>query len=314
MDPHSSPDQKMVKVNGSRLLLYSWPRSRHCSDGSLSPAIILEHGLGGTAIEWFEVSRLLAKFASVYLCERAGYKPCDPPQREPTLASRASDIHELCNVAEIPPPYILVGHSYGGMLVRQCLADWPPDLIKGMVLIDAAPTVLALPSSWSSLLGPNDTYWQVVGLDTNHTMPSEEYERIKTDTATNEGPESIAAYEQRSQDEASSRLLKRLKAHHVPLGSRPLSVIFCDESTDFSKILEHGIRNNHGTFEAREDLRKRLGDMSAIEEAAQRSLLELSSNSHFVRMVGKAKTHNAHLVDPHVIVDEIRKVFDLAQN
>ena len=301
----------MVNINGCNLLLYSWPRSRHCSNGTSSPAIIIEHGLGGTAIEWFEVSRLLSNFASVYLCERAGYKPCDPPQREPTLASRASDIHELCQVADIPPPYLLVGHSYGVMLVRQFLADYgiDNDLIQGMMLIDSAPTVSVLPPSWSTLLGPNGTYWEVLGLDANFAMPAEEYERIKADTAANEGPDSIAAYENRSQNEAARRLLERLEAHQAPLGATPLSVIFCDVSDDMQKILEHGVKNNHGTPEAQEALRQRLEDLSAVEEAGQRSLLALSTNSRFVRMEGKGKTHNAQFVVPHIIADEIRRVF-----
>lgn len=315
MDPHSPPNERLVNINGCNLLLYSWLRSRNCGNGTLSPAIIIEHGLGGTAIEWFEVGRLLAKFASVYLCERAGYKYCDSPQREPTLANRAADINELCQVAQILPPYLLVGHSYGGMLVRQFLADYgidAPDLIHGMVLVDAAPKVSHLPSSWNTLLGPDTTYWEIVGLDANFAMPAEEYARIKADTAVNEGPGSIAAYEQTSQDEAASRLLERLQAYHEPLGSKPLSIIFCDESNDVRKILEHGVKNNHGTLEAQEALRRRLDDIGPVEEAAQRSLLALSSNSRFVRMGGEGNTHNAHFVAPQIIADEIRRVFDLA--
>lgn len=312
MELSRPPEEQNFHINGCNLTLYSWPRSRQRSNESIEPAIIIEHGLGGTAIEWFAVCRILSTFASVYLCERAGYKPCSPPSREPTLANRALDLRILFQEAQIHSPYLLVGHSYGGMLVRQCLADWPPELqIQGMVLVDAAPTLTPLPESWSTLLGP-DTYWSVVGLDANFAMPKDEYERIKTLTAANEGADSIAAWESSLQPDAASQLLKRLQARDKPLSSNPLSVVFCDTAADISKILEHGVKNDHGTLEARQDLRQALRDFGAVEEATQRSMLSLSSNARFLSLEGKGRTHNAQLVVPDVIAEEIRKVYEVA--
>lgn len=62
------------------------------------------------------------------------------------------------------PPWVLVGHSYGGTLVREFLLIHGKEKVKGMVLVDSACERTALPGDWATLLG-DDSYWEVVGLN-----------------------------------------------------------------------------------------------------------------------------------------------------
>jgi pimeloyl-ACP methyl ester carboxylesterase len=56
---------------------------------------------------------------------------------QPTLAWIAQDLKLVLETAKVAPPYVLVGQSYGGDIARQCMLDWPAELIAGMVVVDS---------------------------------------------------------------------------------------------------------------------------------------------------------------------------------
>lgn len=274
--------------------------------GHETPAVVIEHGMGGAASEWVKVQRLVARFARVYVYERAGYHHSDPPTKAPTAQNIAADLRSLLSTAGVEPPYLLVGHSYGGILIRQFLADYSRDVF-GMVVVDSAPVVNEVPPSWSTLLG-DSTYEEIVGLNANRAVSDEEYQTIRHESDINEREGGIAEQEYKLRYESSKPLKDRLDGRQA-LGNGRLSVIFCDESNDFGKVYKHGVEHGNGTEEAREALRKRLEGMSEIDEAAMREHLVLSSDSRFVKAEGKRKTHNVQLVDPEFVAREIEWVY-----
>ena len=294
----------LVNVNGRSLFLRGSGPKRQTPT---TPAIIIEHGLGGSTSEWVVVIRTISRLTRVYTYERAGYYPSDPPVQPPTPAVIAADLRSLLSAANISPPFILVGHSYGGVLIRQFLVDSDPGIVAGMVIVDSAPEVTKVPESWTTLLG-DSTYEDVVGLSTNHCLTAGEWQAVKDDGQRNEGNGSIAEKEFKLQPENNAALRKKTKGKQL-LGSAPLSVVFCDESNDFGKVYEYGVKHHFGTLAAQEALRKRLEDMSEVDEAAMREHLSLSSNSRFVKAQGKAKTHNSHFIMPELVVGEIEWVY-----
>ena len=290
--------------DGRRLQLQAAGPTREASS---KPAIVLVHGLGGTSSEWLGVQRCLARFARVYLYERAGYHGSDRLRSPPTPEQTAADLRTLLAAAYVPPPFLLVGHSYGGVLVRQFLADYTKDVF-GMVIIDSPPVVNRFPAVWTSLLGGAE-YEDVVDLRANTAIAGDEYRRIKLESNINEIGGGIADRELEQMVPCSQHLRARL--HNRPLlGSRRLSVIFCDESNDFRKIYDHGVKHSFGTIEAREIVRRHLVDMSREEEKAQREHLTLSDNARFVKLHGKRATHNVHMVDPDWVARQVRWVLD----
>lgn len=269
-----------------------------------TPAVIIEHGLGGSASEWVAVQRLVARFARVYVYERAGYHPSDPPTKDPTAQNIAADLRMLLRTAGVEPPYLLVGHSYGGVLIRQYLADYT-DEVFGMLIVDSAPIVTKVPPSWSTLVG-DSSYEEIVGIKASHVLTDQEYQTMQRDGDMNSG---IATKELDVQPEGAKALKHRLESRRGLLTGR-LSIIFCDESIDFGKVYEYGVQHGNGTEEAREALRKRLEDMSEVDEAAMREHLALSHESRFVKAEGKQRTHNVHVVDPAFVTREIQWVFE----
>lgn len=93
--------------------------------------------LGGPGALWWDVQRELAKDMSVYTYDRAGLGWSDPGPWPRTFAAMADELHQLLTVAAIPPPYVVVGHSTGGIIARQFAARHPKGL-AGLVLVDSS--------------------------------------------------------------------------------------------------------------------------------------------------------------------------------
>jgi pimeloyl-ACP methyl ester carboxylesterase len=122
--------------------------------GAGSPTVVLESAFPGTSADWGWVQPNVAAVSRVCTYDRAGMGWSDAVS-EPRDARRiAADLHMLLERAHIPGPYLLVGHSFGGLLVRQYAAQYPAE-VAGMVLVDAMhpdqynrfPRELALPAA-----------------------------------------------------------------------------------------------------------------------------------------------------------------------
>lgn len=253
--------------------------------------------------------RLLSQFARVYTYERSGYGRSRLPGKEhestnlPTVPNRAEELTRLLDVAKIHPPWVLVGHSYGGNLVREVLTRHGSGKVKGLVIFDSGAERSPLPPNWTTLLG-NATYQEVVGLEKNRVLSDAEWELVNGDDRKNG---ETAELEGNIQKEGVDELNKRIAGKQLLRDGR-LSVIFGNEAEDFRKILEWGVKEGNGTEEARAALSKRLEDMSEVDEASEKAHLTLSTNSRFIRAEGKAMTHNLQMIAPELIAREVRWV------
>lgn len=108
----------------------------HCT-GDGSPAIILDAALGGSSVSWSLVQPELARLSRVCSYDRAGFGWSDAGPMPRTAGRIAEELHTLLKRAGVLPPFILVGHSYGG-LVAQVFAHRFQSEIAGMVLVDPA--------------------------------------------------------------------------------------------------------------------------------------------------------------------------------
>lgn len=118
---------KLVDVGGYRLKL-------NCS-GAGNPTVVLESGLGDVSVEWEPVQSEVAKFTRVCSYDRAGYGGSDAGPKPRTSAQIAQELHSLLQDAAEKPPFILVGHSFGGYNVRAFNGRFS-DEVAGLILVD----------------------------------------------------------------------------------------------------------------------------------------------------------------------------------
>src|SRR5215208_5193858 len=132
----------LVDIGGGRKMYLK------CS-GRGSPTAVLVGGLRASAEDWDisdkskpTVFSEVAKFTRVCACDRPGTPVGEKPSRsdavpQPTTAKDAvADLHALLSAAGEAGPYVLVGHSYGGLIVRLCASSYPKEM-SGLVLVDA---------------------------------------------------------------------------------------------------------------------------------------------------------------------------------
>jgi pimeloyl-ACP methyl ester carboxylesterase len=106
-------------------------------EGEGSPAVILDAGAGAPGYSWMIVQSQVAQFTRVCWYDRAGYGWSDPGPYPRDSRAIAEDLHKLLHAAAIPPPYVLVGASFGGFNVRVYNGLYPEE-VAGMVLVDSA--------------------------------------------------------------------------------------------------------------------------------------------------------------------------------
>ena len=104
--------------------------------GSGGPTVILEPGGGGSAASMGLIAPAVARDSRVCVYDRAGRGWSDPAASPPDGAQIATDLHTLLARAHVPGPYVLAGHSFGGLYVRTYAAKYPEE-VAGLVLVDS---------------------------------------------------------------------------------------------------------------------------------------------------------------------------------
>lgn len=118
----------MVNVGTHRLEVRQWP-------GPAGPTLVFEAGLGDDISDWDSVLVRAAAIAPVVAYTRAGLGHSDPVAGPHRATQAVRDLHDLLATLHVAPPYILVGSSYGGLLVRLYTSTYPNE-VAGLVLVD----------------------------------------------------------------------------------------------------------------------------------------------------------------------------------
>lgn len=123
------PPGRLIDIGGYRLHI-------HC-EGTGSPVVIMDAGLGDWSTHWTAVQNLLKTDTRVCSYDRAGYGWSDPGPRPRDSQRIVEELHSLLEKAEVAPPYILVGHSFGGINMRLYASTYQGEA-AGLVLLDAS--------------------------------------------------------------------------------------------------------------------------------------------------------------------------------
>lgn len=119
---------RLVKVGDTHLFL-------QCM-GQGANTVVLEYGLEGARFDWQRVAPELSRFTRVCVYDRAGYGWSEPSKRPRTPNVMADELHTLLQTSGEKPPYIVVGHSFGGFNALM-FAHLFPGEVAGIVLVDS---------------------------------------------------------------------------------------------------------------------------------------------------------------------------------
>lgn len=123
------PPGELIDIGGHRLHLVC--------QGQGGPTVVMDAGLGGLSLEWWEVQQRLARHARTCVYDRAGYGWSDPGPQPRTSDRIVQELHTLLERAGLAPPFVLVGHSFGGYNM-QLFAARHPHLTGALVLVDSS--------------------------------------------------------------------------------------------------------------------------------------------------------------------------------
>jgi len=210
------------------------------------------------------------------------------------------ELHTLLVVAEVDPPYVLVGHSFGGALMRLYAHHYPDD-ITGLVLVDAAPDDLfvRVPFWRTAIEGKLGLYRTLAPMSSfgllaftpgsipNRGMPEDVFAQYRSIVvSTNYFQTGIA------ENEAFEFNLAQVGNVNIDLGDMPLIVLsrgYWDPMPGFSES------ENQQAWQAWQDM--------------QLELLSLSSNSSHI-IAGESE-HNIHLQQPDLVIDAIQSIGEM---
>jgi pimeloyl-ACP methyl ester carboxylesterase len=260
--------------------------------GTGSPIVVLVGGLRASAEDWNisdkskpAVFPEVAKFTRVCACDRPGTPVGEKPSRsdpvpQPTTAKDAvTDLHALLSAAREKEPYVLVGHSYGGLIVRLYASTYPKE-ISGLVLIDALSEGLQdaeTPEQWAIQRK------LIEGEVRESVALYPALERIDVDRSVNQI---------RAAPSLRSILLVVLSADR-PWGPQVPSMIAAgklpaDIPPDFGYVTD------------------------AAQKKAQERLVKLVPNARHVTNTNSG--HEIHKEQPQLVIDAIRKVVNAARS
>ncbi len=97
-------------------------------EGQGSPTVVFESGVAASSVNWTRVQNAVAQFTTTMSYDRAGYAWSGSCPNDLTATEMAEMLREALTLAGLKPPFVLVGHSFGALLVRIYADLWPNEV------------------------------------------------------------------------------------------------------------------------------------------------------------------------------------------
>ena len=157
---------RMVDVGGYKLHMWC--------EGSGTPAVVLDTGLGGSAADWGYVQPQVAKFTRVCSYDRAGMGYSDPGPMPRTSRQISEELSRLIQNSGIDAPVVLVGASLGGLHVRAFTYEHPISVVSAGVSEESQARVQVWNGLQRSQASLSSRGCQVIARKSRHVIQIEE--------------------------------------------------------------------------------------------------------------------------------------------
>ena len=156
MDLYAAPQHRTPVGRGRQLNL--------CLMGDSGPTVVFSAGLAGGTIDWGRVQPFVARRARTVSYDHAGFGFSDPGPLPRNVPALNADLRAALKSAGLTPPYLLVGHSWGGVLMRDYAARHS-DEVCGLLLVDSITDDFArrLGSGFTRGLSQDLAVWRRLG-------------------------------------------------------------------------------------------------------------------------------------------------------
>ncbi|MBM7702963.1 alpha/beta fold hydrolase [Metabacillus iocasae] len=125
-------EQFFIKVKNFKLYVNLLGKKKN------KPTVVMDAGYGDYSKAWNKIAPEIAKITEVVLYDRAGLGKSEKSSNKRTSEQMVNELKELLTNIGIEPPYILVGHSFGGVNMRLYATEYPNE-VDGLVLVDSTP-------------------------------------------------------------------------------------------------------------------------------------------------------------------------------
>lgn len=122
----------MVQINDFKMFV------KVIGENNDKPTIVMDAGYGDYSKAWDSIITEVSMMTEVVVYDRAGLGKSEPSSRPRTSREMVKELHELLCEVNIKPPYLLVGHSFGGVNMRLFATEYPNE-VSGLILVDSTP-------------------------------------------------------------------------------------------------------------------------------------------------------------------------------
>lgn len=291
-----TPPGKMHEVDGHKMHIYM--------TGQGGPSVILESGGAGWCMDWTIIQKEVSEFATAISYDRSGFgwSELGPLPRDASRIEK--ELHGLLKKAEVKKPYILVGASFGGHIMRLYASRHPNDVV-GIVLLDARHEDIdfKMPNGWKRLVS--------IGRFINQVMLVLAQLRLLKLFGTLLGKNKLPPIVERLSPDLRSRYLKvGFQTNYFRTNRHELDAIHNSDDQLRSVrslgeiplvVIKHGIPNLFSSMSATE---------SKIAEEVwcnlQQDLASTSTNSELI--TAEKSGHAIHVDQPELVIRSVCKM------
>lgn len=278
-----------------------------------APLVVFFAGGGAPCALYIKLFQQLSQHVRVFFHDRGGHDqstlppPKDGEDNNVYAQDIARDLARLLSITQLEPPYIPMGHSYGGIPAR-CFFSLNPSAIAGMMLLDCATEmVLALhprvPPVELEVMSENIDYEEATHFIEESGMTEKEWKYAL------EAVERCAEGVKRQDTHTSAhRLAHEFQIDNQVMGSKPLSVLRFHATHDYQVVYDAGVKLGNGTDEQRAAARAFIDKFGLYHEQLQRATCRLSRNTSY-NYYGECG-HDLPMRRPAIVVDELKKLLE----